>query len=147
MRSWTCRRCSRGCAARPSSTMPGASSTRTSCGGLAPVPTGEDVPLVIEDAGAPRAAYAISKIAGEAAVRHAGRARGLRWVIGRFHNVYGPRMGADHVIPELSLRALSGEDPFRVWGAEQYRAFCYVDDAVEAMLRLMDCPDAAGEIV
>jgi UDP-glucose 4-epimerase/UDP-glucuronate decarboxylase len=56
-------------------------------------------------------------------------------------------MGADHVIPEMSLRALRGEDPFRVWGADQHRAFCYVDDAVEAMLRLMATPEAAGQIV
>ena len=40
----------------------------------------------------------------------------MRWVVGRFHNVYGPRMGADHVIPELSLRALRREDPFRLYG-------------------------------
>ena len=68
-------------------------------------------------------------------------------MVGRFHNVYGPRMGADHVIPEMALRAMRGEDPFIVWGADQYRAFCYVDDAVEAMLRLMDTPEAAGQIV
>jgi len=115
--------------------------------GLAPVPTGEDVPLLVEDAGAPRAAYAISKIAGEAAVRHAATARGLRWVIGRFHNVYGPRMGVDHVIPELSLRAIRCEDPFRVYGAGQRRAFCHVADAVDAMLRLVATDAALGQVV
>ncbi|HET7344104.1 MAG TPA: NAD-dependent epimerase/dehydratase family protein [Methylomirabilota bacterium] len=114
---------------------------------LAPVPTAEDVPLLVEDVAAPRAAYAISKLAGEAAVIHAGRARGLRHVIGRFHNVYGPRMGADHVIPELSLRAIRREDPFRVYGPEQRRAFCHVSDAVEAMLRLVATDAAAGQIV
>jgi len=115
--------------------------------GLAAVPTAEDVPLAIPDAGAPRTAYAISKILGEAAVSHAGRARGLRWVIGRFHNVYGPRMGADHVIPELALRAIRREDPFRVYGAGQRRAFCHVDDAVEATVRLMGAEAAAGRVV
>ena len=115
--------------------------------GLAPVPTSESVPLLIEDVGAPRAAYAISKLAGEAAVIHAARARGLRWVIGRFHNVYGPRMGADHVIPELALRAIRREDPFRVYGAGQRRAFCHVADAVEAAVRLMGAEAAAGQIV
>ena len=69
-----------------------------------------------------------------------GTGQGPSAVVGRFHNVYGPRMGADHVIPEMSLRAMRGEDPFIVWGADQYRAFCYVDDAVEAMLRLMGTP-------
>src|SRR5262245_26395935 len=104
--------------------------------GLAPVPTPEDIRLVIAEPAAPRAAYAISKIAGEAAVIHAGRARGLRWVIGRYHNVYGPRMGADHVIPEMALRAMRREDPFRVYGAPQRRALCHVQRALGAALQL-----------
>ncbi|MBF9130875.1 NAD-dependent epimerase/dehydratase family protein [Plantactinospora sp. S1510] len=115
--------------------------------GIVPVPTSEDVPVMVTDVTSPRFAYAISKLLGEAAFVHGARAKGCPAVIGRFHNVYGPRMGTDHVVPELAMRALGGEDPFRVWGFDQYRAFCYVDDAVEAMLRLMDCPDAAGRIV
>jgi UDP-glucose 4-epimerase/UDP-glucuronate decarboxylase len=115
--------------------------------GIVPVPTAEDVPVMIADVTAPRFAYAISKLLGEAAFLHAARANGIEPVVGRFHNVYGSRMGADHVIPEMTLRALRGDDPFTVWGAEQYRAFCYVDDAVEAMLQLMAAPAAAGQIV
>jgi UDP-glucose 4-epimerase/UDP-glucuronate decarboxylase len=56
-------------------------------------------------------------------------------------------MGTDHVIPEVSLRALAREDPFRVWGAEQRRAFCHVADAVDAVLGLMAAPAAAGQVV
>jgi UDP-glucose 4-epimerase/UDP-glucuronate decarboxylase len=115
--------------------------------GVVPVPTPETVPLSVPDVGAPRFAYAASKIFGEAAVLHAARARGSRCVVGRFHNIYGPRMGADHVIPELSLRALRGEDPFRVFGAAQRRAFCHVTDAVDAITRLMGTPTAAGQVV
>jgi UDP-glucose 4-epimerase/UDP-glucuronate decarboxylase len=115
--------------------------------GLVPIPTGEDVALTIPDAGAPRAAYALSKILGEAAVIHAGRARGLRWVIGRYHNVYGPRMGADHVVPELALRAIRREDPFRLYGARQRRAFCHVADAVDATLGLTGTEAAWGHVV
>jgi len=114
---------------------------------LAPVPTPETVPLAIADVAAPRSAYAISKILGEAAVIHTGRARGVRWVIGRYHNVYGPRMGADHVIPEMALRAIRREDPFRVYGFRQRRAFCHVADAVEATLRLTTTEAAAGQVV
>jgi UDP-glucuronate decarboxylase len=115
--------------------------------GLAAVPTAEDVPVTVADVTAPRFAYAVSKLLGEAAFVHIGRSKELDVVVGRFHNVYGPRMGADHVVPEMSLRAMSGEDPFRVPGAEQYRAFCYVDDAVGAVLELMRCPASAGRIV
>jgi nucleoside-diphosphate-sugar epimerase len=115
--------------------------------GMAAVPTGEDVPVLIEDVAAPRFAYAVSKLWGEAAVIHTARAKGVRGVVGRFHNVYGPRMGADHVIPELSLRAIRRENPFRVYGSDQYRAFCYVDDATDAMVRLMAGDRADGRIV
>lgn len=115
--------------------------------GVVEVPTAETVPTMISDITAPRFAYAVSKLLGEAAFLHTARARGFEAVVGRFHNVYGPRMGADHVIPEMSLRAQAGEDPFRVPGADQARAFCHVDDAVEAMLRLMATPEAAGQIV
>ena len=92
--------------------------------GIVDVPTGEDVPVMVSDVTAPRFAYAIGKLTGEAMLVHSARARGLAAVVGRFHNVYGPRMGAD-----------------------QYRAFCYVDDAVEAMVRLMRTAAAAGQIV
>ncbi|WP_089155627.1 NAD-dependent epimerase/dehydratase family protein [Micromonospora sp. NBS 11-29] len=115
--------------------------------GLVPVPTPEDVPVMIADVASPRLAYAISKLAGEALLLHGARARGCPVVIGRFHNVYGPRMGADHVIPEMALRAMAGEDPFRIWGADQFRAFCHVDDAVEAVVRLMATPAADGQVV
>jgi UDP-glucuronate decarboxylase len=115
--------------------------------GVVAVPTAEDVPTMISDITAPRFAYAASKLLGEAAFLHTARARGFDAVVGRFHNVYGPRMGADHVVPEMSLRAQAGENPFRVPGADQYRAFCHVDDAVEAMVRLMATPESAGQIV
>jgi UDP-glucose 4-epimerase/UDP-glucuronate decarboxylase len=128
-----------------------ASTSETYAGGVnagfVPVPTPETVPLVIDDVTAPRSTYAISKMLGEAAVVHASRANGFPFVIGRFHNVYGPRMGTDHVVGEMSARALRRENPFRVWGSEQARAFCYVDDAVDAVVRLMSTDDAVGEIV
>ena len=115
--------------------------------GLVPVPTAEDVPVMVADPASPRFAYAISKLLGEAAFLHAARAARVEAVVGRFHNVYGPRMGTDHVIPEMSLRAIHGQDPFKVPGADQFRSFCYVDDAVEAVVRLMACDEAVGEIV
>ncbi|MFK5646071.1 NAD-dependent epimerase/dehydratase family protein [Ornithinimicrobium sp. LYQ121] len=115
--------------------------------GLVAVPTAEDALVAVPHPTAPRAAYAVSKLWGEAALAHAGAARGFAWVTGRFHNVYGPRMGMDHVVPEMLSRAGGGESPFRVWGAGQTRAFCYVDDAVEAVLRLMGTPTATGRTV
>jgi nucleoside-diphosphate-sugar epimerase len=115
--------------------------------GIVGVPTPETVPLMVEDVTAPRFTYAISKMWGEAAVVHTSRAKGFPFVIGRFHNVYGPRAGTDHVIGEMSARAIRRENPFRLWGADQARAFCYVDDATDAIVRLMSTDDAVGEIV
>src|SRR5262249_44108959 len=59
-------------------------------------------------------------------------------------NVYGPRMGWDHVIPELHERAIAGEDPLVVHSPDHRRAFCHVSDAVDATLRAMRCDAAAG---
>jgi UDP-glucose 4-epimerase/UDP-glucuronate decarboxylase len=115
--------------------------------GHTPVPTPETVPVTIATIENPRFAYAASKILGEAAVIHCAAAKGVPFVIGRLHNVYGPRMGADHVVPELCLRALDREDPFRVWSVAQRRAFCHVADAVEAITRLTAAPAAWGHIV
>ncbi len=137
--------------AKPETTVFFASTSEVYAGGvnagLVRVPTAEDVPVLIQDIGAPRFAYAVSKVLGEAAILHATSQGRLNGVIGRFHNVYGARMGADHVIPEMLLRAVRGTDPFVIPGADQFRAFCHVDDAVEAVVALMATPEAVGQIV
>jgi UDP-glucuronate decarboxylase len=115
--------------------------------GMVPVPTSENVPVVIQDVSAPRFAYAVSKLLGEAALLHATHQGLVAGIVGRFHNVYGPRMGTDHVIPEMLVRAAERIDPFVIPGADQSRSFCHVDDAVEAIVRLMHAPDAVGRIV
>ena len=66
-----------------------------------PIPTPETAPLGLPDLGRPRTTYMLSKIYGEALCRHAG----LPFTILRPHNLYGPRMGMAHVIPELHARA------------------------------------------
>lgn len=128
-----------------------ASTSETYAGGVTlgwlPVPTPETVPVSVAEIHNPRFAYAASKILGEAATIHYGAAKSLRFVIGRLHNIYGTRMGTDHVIPELCLRALDREDPFRIYGPEQRRAFCHVADAVEAIIRLMATESAWGQII
>ena len=112
-----------------------------------PVPTPEDVPLAITDVGDPRSSYAASKIAVEVAVAQWAAARGREHVVLRYHNVYGPRMGYDHVIPELLQRALAGQDPLVVYSPDHRRAFCYVADAVDATLAAMRTPRAAGATI
>jgi UDP-glucose 4-epimerase/UDP-glucuronate decarboxylase len=101
--------------------------------GTVPIPTPEDVPLSIGDISLPRWSYAASKIAGESAVFGAARKGGFAPAVVRFHNVYGPRMGPTHVIPEFLQRCRQKVDPFPVYGEEQTRSFLYVDDAAEAL--------------
>lgn len=109
-----------------------------------PVPTPEAVPLTLTDLANPRTAYAGSKVHGELLVTQGCRSAGLPFVIVRYHNVYGPRMGSEHVVPELYRRAATGENPLTVYSPEHRRAFCYVSDAVEATIRAMRTAQADG---
>src|SRR5204863_435511 len=62
--------------------------------------------------------------------------------IARLFNCYGPRLRANdgRVISNFIVQALRGE-PLTVYGTgQQTRTFCYVDDAVEGLWRLMDAP-------
>ena len=97
-----------------------------------PVPTAEAVPGVIADLENPRFSYALSKMWGEVYARFADVGAGRRVVSVRYHNVYGPEMGYDHVIPQVVERIRTRQDPFEIIGEEETRAFCWVDDAAEA---------------
>jgi UDP-glucuronate decarboxylase len=110
--------------------------------GLASIPVRESVPFIIADPALPRASYALSKMAGELLCHHYARAYRFPVRVVRLYNVYGPRMGYDHVIPQLIQRIQDRQDPFVLYGADQTRAFCHVDDAVSAMIRLMELPSA-----
>ncbi len=71
------------------------------------------------------------------------RERGLRIKVARIFNTYGPRMQPDdgRVVSNFIVHALKG-DPITVYGdGSQSRAFCYVDDLVDGLLRLMASPD------
>lgn len=103
-----------------------------------PIPTPEEVPLVINDPYNPRWSYAATKLIGELFVIHYAKMHNFRALIVRPHNFYGPRAGYDHVIPEFSIKIAKREDPFTILGAEETRTFCYIDDAVRAMQMLMD---------
>lgn len=102
--------------------------------GRASVPTPEEVELGVADPKLPRWSYAASKIAGETALFGAAPLGEFAPVVLRFHNVYGPRMGPTHVIPEFLERVRAKTDPFPVYGPEQTRSFLYAEDAARAVL-------------
>lgn len=115
--------------------------------GLLAIPTGEDTPVVFPQPTNVRFCYGTSKFMGEFLCLQFGRERAVPTSVVRYHNVYGPRMGDKHVIPEFIARAHRGERPFRVYGGDETRAFCYVDDAVEATWRIAATPACADEIL
>ncbi len=111
-----------------------------------PIPTPEDVPLVISDVYNPRFSYAGSKIVGELLCLHYAKAYKLNLSIVRPSNIYGPRMGFDQVIPQFINRILKREDPFKIYG-NQLRTFCFVDDFVRGLKMIGESEDISGEII
>ena len=96
------------------------------------IPTSESVPCTIDDVGNERFSYGGSKLACEIMINSFAKQFGLDYQIIRYHNIYGPRMGTKHVVPQFIKRARKLSKEFDIYGSEQTRAFCYIDDAVRA---------------
>jgi UDP-glucose 4-epimerase len=110
-----------------------------------PVPTPEDFPLAITPLTEPRTSYMLSKIYGEAMLRHSA----LPFTIVRPHNIYGPRMGMSHVIPQLLAKAhrAAPRSAIDVYSADHTRSFCYIDDAIEMLLGVLQSSSARDEVL
>lgn len=111
------------------------------------VPTPESVPLCISDIKNPRFTYAVTKILGESGFYHYSKIHGFEVTIVRYHNVYGPRMGFKHVIPQVIQRFLSGEQDFKIYGYNQTRAFNFITDAVNGTFCAMESENTNGVII
>lgn len=105
------------------------------------IPTDEAVPLSLPDPLNPRYSYAAGKIISEVMAINWGRRYFNRVVIVRPHNVYGPDMGWEHVIPQLVLRMKGLADspvdpvPFPIQGTgAQTRSFVYIDDFIDGLM-------------
>ncbi|WP_119681101.1 UDP-glucuronic acid decarboxylase family protein [Indioceanicola profundi] len=91
----------------------------------------------------PRACYDEGKRCAETLFFDYHRQHDLRIRVMRIFNTYGPRMHpADgRVVSNFIVQALQGE-PITIYGdGSQTRSFCYVDDLIEGMIRLMNAPD------
>lgn len=91
----------------------------------------------------PQDAYGLEKLASEELAIHYGKDFGMKCRIGRFHNIYGPqgtwKGGREKAPAAFCRKALVSDTEFEMWGdGEQTRSFCYVDDAVEGVIRLMN---------
>ncbi len=101
-------------------------------------PTPETEPMTIPDPMNARFSYSSSKIIGEMIIINFSRSLGVDYQIGRFHNIYGPAMGFEHVIPEF-IRKIVKNEPFEVQGdGQESRCFCYISDAVNAIYTIME---------
>jgi nucleoside-diphosphate-sugar epimerase len=109
------------------------------------IPTPESSPITVPDVARPRTSYMLSKLYGEALCIQSG----LPVTMIRPHNVYGPRMGMSHVIPELLQRAhgASDGDRLEVYSVDHRRTFCYVEDAVEMIALAATSPECEGEVL
>ena len=112
-----------------------------------PIPTPETVPLTIDDVSNVRWSYGGGKLLSEIALYSYRKMYELdRFSIVRLHNIYGPRMGFEHVIPQFIERILEKEFPFKIFGGEETRSFCYIDDVLESLTYIMDSDETNGEI-
>jgi UDP-glucose 4-epimerase len=96
--------------------------------GLSTIPTPEDVPFVFPDPTNLRWSYGLSKSIGEVACHAIHQEKGIEFLICRIHNIYGPRMGLEHVIPDLIVKFLNGD--MGVHGQVETRSFMFINDLI-----------------
>jgi len=91
----------------------------------------------------PRSCYDEGKRCAETLFFDYRRQLGLTIKVARIFNTYGPRMHPNdgRVVSNFIMQALGGQ-PITIYGdGNQTRSFCYVDDTVDALIRLMNSPD------
>lgn len=112
------------------------------------IPFNEDDDTVLGSTRFSRWSYACSKAIDEFLALAYYQQYGLPVVIVRLFNTVGPRQTGQYgmVIPRFVEQALSGK-PIQIYGdGRQSRCFCCVLDVVGGLMKLMDCPAAAGKV-
>jgi nucleoside-diphosphate-sugar epimerase len=110
------------------------------------IPTDESATLVVPDVLNPRFSYGGGKIISELLAINYGRKFFNRMIIFRPHNVYGPDMGNEHVVPQFALRMKEaidkqpyGKIEFKIQGSgEETRSFIFIDDFSKALLSVIE---------
>lgn len=91
--------------------------------------------------------YAIVKNVGEAFFRSYQKEYNLPFGIFRFFNTYGPKQSNDFVIPRFIESAMNNQDITIYGNGHQTRTFCYVDDNVETVFKIIDRQLLVNEII
>jgi len=105
----------------------------------------EEDQTVAGSAGEARWTYAVSKLAGEHLAKAYHSQYGLPVVTVRPFNVYGPGQTGEGAIQIFIKKALAGEDIIIDGDGAQIRAWCYVDDFVNCIMKCLTSPTAIGE--
>lgn len=116
------------------------------------VPTDETAPLAIPDPLNPRYSYGGGKLISELMAINYGRKHFDRVLIFRPHNIYGPDMGWEHVVPQLALRlnAVAKAQPsgtlrLDIQGTgKETRSFCFIDDLVAGVMVMREKGEHLG---
>lgn len=116
------------------------------------IPTDESAPLAIPDPLNPRYSYGGGKLISEIMAINFGRKYFERVSIFRPHNVYGPDMGWEHVVPQFALQLIaaakaqpSGKLRFEIQGSgKETRSFCFIDDLVAGVMVMREKGDHLG---
>jgi len=90
----------------------------------------------------PQDAYGLEKLVTEELCKHYQKDFGIQVRIARFHNIYGAqgtwKGGREKAPAAFCRKVIASEKEFEMWGdGKQTRSFCYVDDCVEGVIRLM----------
>lgn len=106
------------------------------------IPTPEEVPLTIPDPYNPRYSYGGGKILCELMAIHIGKNYFKKVIIFRPHNVFGPDMGEEHVIPEFIRRMAKvrkQKESFSIEGSgKETRSYIYIDDFANGFLTILE---------
>ena len=95
--------------------------------------------------GEARWSYAVSKLAGEYLSHAYFDEFGLPLTVIRPFNIYGPNQVGVGAIHQFIVRALRGDDLIIHGDGGQIRAWCYIDDIVDSVMRVIEMPSAIGE--
>jgi UDP-glucose 4-epimerase len=105
-------------------------------------PSKVKTPITLSDILEKRTVYMSSKILGEILYINSG----LPFQINRLHNIYGPRMGYSHVVPELIKKLHSKQKKIEVFSPNHSRTFCYYEDAIKIIIRLASSNKSTNNI-
>jgi nucleoside-diphosphate-sugar epimerase len=101
------------------------------------IPTPENVPLVVPDLKNPRFSYGGGKIISELMAYHFGKKYFKKVIIFRPHNIYGPDMGNEHVLPQLIAKIKENikihKRFIKIQGSgNETRAFTHIEDFIKS---------------